>query len=349
MPYLDSPEQANHHGEQAFGLMREHAVPLSPENYEIWYEYAAGRNQDLVKALDALLEDKLAFTPERSHELHERYIQNPGGRQEIDKAYERLERLLSHAAESVSEGAGDQNAYCERLSSLSDSAEDGSLAPASLVQNILSETRAIVAKGRAIAEQLGESTEEIEQLRRNLDEVRQQAQTDALTGIANRSLLDSRLRLAIEEAYTTGQPLSLIMGDIDHFKSFNDTYGHHIGDKVLKVTASVIKQNVKGRDLAARYGGEEFCIVLPATPLEGAVSLAEKIRRMLADHRLANKKSGQSYGRITMSLGVATWRAGETPEDLTQRADQSLYAAKRGGRNKVVQEEEEGEGLSLSA
>ena len=127
-----------------------------------------------------------------------------------------------------------------------------------------------------------------------------------------------------------------MMTDIDHFKKFNDTYGHLTGDQVLRLVAMSVKQNVKGQDIAARYGGEEFAIVLPNTVLRSAITVADHIRRAVMTKELMKRSTGEHLGRVTISIGVAALRPGDTPQSLIERADTCLYAAKRCGRNRVI-------------
>ena len=128
------------------------------------------------------------------------------------------------------------------------------------------------------------------------------------------------------------------MLDIDHFKRFNDTYGHQIGDQVIKLVARTLVQTLKGRDNPARYGGEEFGIILPRTSLEDAGRVGEKIRTTLSNCRLTRKGDGEDYGQVTLSIGAALYRPGEEISDFVARADTALYAAKEGGRNRVMLE-----------
>jgi diguanylate cyclase len=138
------------------------------------------------------------------------------------------------------------------------------------------------------------------------------------------------------EAKQKNEPLSLLMCDIDHFKKFNDTFGHLTGDQVLRLVASTVKQNVKGLDIAARYGGEEFVIALPNTSLQSANTVAEHIRRAVMTKELVKRSTGENLGRVTLSLGAAVLRAQDTAQMLIDRADKCLYAAKRNGRNRVI-------------
>ena len=351
MPYLDSLEQAKEFGTKARGMMEKHGVPLSPGNYTVWYEYVAGRNQDLVRALDVLMSNGVEFNQERNLEIYDQFFGGAEGGVDFKATFGRLSTLMERLSGQVGEGAADQTAYCDKLFGISKDLVEQSGDPADLnklVHGLLSETHAVMAKSKAMADKLAESSSEIVALRTNLERVQQEAITDSLTGIANRKHFDSSLRHEAAVATESGVPLSLIMCDIDHFKKYNDSFGHRIGDEVLKVAARVIKENVKGRDVPARYGGEEFCVILPNTKLGDAVHLADHIRSALASRALTNKKTGASYGTITLSLGAAALRFGEPLEQLIQRADEALYRAKRDGRNRVEQETEE-EPVSLSA
>nr|WP_246349399.1 GGDEF domain-containing protein [Devosia subaequoris] len=163
---------------------------------------------------------------------------------------------------------------------------------------------------------------------------------DPLTKIANRKSFDEGLADAIAVAADGGTPLCLMLLDIDHFKNFNDTYGHQTGDQVLRLVAMTLKSNIKGKDLAARYGGEEFVAVLPSTDLDGAVIIAENIRKAIQAKELLKRSTNEKLGRITASFGVAVFAPNDNAMSLIERADRCLYAAKRAGRNRVVSETE---------
>ena len=128
------------------------------------------------------------------------------------------------------------------------------------------------------------------------------------------------------------------MCDIDHFKLFNDTWGHQTGDQVLRLVGHCLSENVKGRDTAARYGGEEFVVILRQTGLDSAVSLANQIRANVESKKLVKRSTGDILGTITISIGVAQLHPGESPSSLIERADTCLYAAKNAGRNRVMSE-----------
>ena len=126
------------------------------------------------------------------------------------------------------------------------------------------------------------------------------------------------------------------MCDIDHFKKFNDTFGHQTGDQVLRLVANCLSENVKGRDTAARYGGEEFAVILRGAPVDAAVTLADQIRMAVQSKKLVKKSTGDILGTITISIGAAEIGPGDAAASLIQRADACLYAAKNAGRNRVM-------------
>src|SRR5207302_9224346 len=164
--------------------------------------------------------------------------------------------------------------------------------------------------------------------------IRVETLTDPLTTLGNRKYFDRAIAAAVQSASACSEPLSLLMLDIDHFKSFNDNYGHLTGDQVLRLVAMSLKQTIKGHDLTARYGGEEFAVVLPNTALRQALTVADHIRRAVMAKELKKKSTGEILGRVTISVGVSMLQASEDVDALIDRADACLYAAKRNGRNR---------------
>ena len=161
---------------------------------------------------------------------------------------------------------------------------------------------------------------------------------DQLTGIGNRRHFDRSLEKSVADHKHVKQPLCLILADIDHFKTFNDQWGHQTGDQVLRLVALAIKNSVKVTDNACRYGGEEFAVILPDTSLAQAYNVAERIRITVSRRDVVKRSTGQNLGKITVSAGIAVMTADDTQQSLVHRADLCLYAAKNSGRNKVTTE-----------
>ncbi len=171
-------------------------------------------------------------------------------------------------------------------------------------------------------------------LARSHEEINQLATTDNLTGLGNQRAFRHGFENMLHRARRRSGPLCLILCDVDHFKSINDNYGHPFGDQVLKLVASVLADTVRIVDLAARYGGEEFAVILEDSDCQSARQVAERLRQAVAGLRLAHR---MEEVRVTISLGLADFpKAGDSMSTLIERADQALYQAKRGGRNRCV-------------
>jgi diguanylate cyclase len=183
---------------------------------------------------------------------------------------------------------------------------------------------------------LEHSQRQIERLKTNLANAEEQGLSDPLTGLRNRRSFDIMLASQVASSRNSGQPLCLIIADIDHFKSINDRYGHPTGDEVLKWFAKVLSSNVKGRDTVARYGGEEFAIIMPQTTLENATTIAGQIKTQLGSQFWQKPGAPNTMLRVTSSFGVAVLLPGEGTSGLIARADAKLYEAKAQGRNRVA-------------
>ena len=192
------------------------------------------------------------------------------------------------------------------------------------IATLSSETARASERNRVLEQQLSLSASRITRLRQSLAEVRQEAATDALTGIANRRAFDIKLKRAIGQARSdAGSVFSLLLLDVDYFKSFNDSHGHKAGDLALRLIARLLTDNVKGRDTVARYGGEEFAILMMGAASAAAVVVARQISKALSGKRLINRTSGQDMGQVTVSIGVVQVCIGDSCQTAS-KSDPSL-------------------------
>ena len=261
----------------------------------------------------------------------------------IESAIETVLEHLSHASEDCTNYGEKPTEFSGNITQQSDDSD-----VRGLVLSILNETRKITEKNQKLVCNLEVSTKEIAFLRQKLLKTRRETLTDALTGISNRKFFDIRLSEEIAAHNESGAPLSLLMIDIDHFKKFNDTYGHQLGDEVIKVVARLLKDGIKGRDAPARYGGEEFAVILPQTCLEDAATVAKHLCATLASRELKSMRTGKSFGTVTVSIGAAEYRQKDSISQFVQRADEALYQAKRRGRNRVEVEIDDKPSLGLA-
>jgi diguanylate cyclase len=242
---------------------------------------------------------------------------------------------LFDALKQAGEDTGQYEQRLQKFSGTLDGAHDAAEFQ-NLVDNMVAETKSMTSHTAKLQEQLAASSGEIIKLHDELDFARQDALTDALTGLANRKCFDRKLEQAVADALETDAPLAPIMADLDNFKAFNDTFGHTVGDQVLRVGGKALTQRVKGADIAARYGGEEFGIILPMTTVGGVAALADDIRTTIASKKLVKKDGKTDYGVITLSLGGTCYLPGEPLNEFIDRADSALYQAKQYGRNRVM-------------
>ncbi|GAA0585052.1 GGDEF domain-containing protein [Rhizomicrobium electricum] len=324
----------------AFALMGDWKVAPTPENYELFYVYAAGTNAALGKIIDTMIREKTPFTQPFLQGLCNQFLARERTAQTMEDVGAGISGMLDAVMGRLERAGKDAGEYGRTLSAASGElgGNQSPAAVAKMVERLVGATHAMEARTKALESELQRSSEHVTELKTQLDTVRKESRIDPLTGVANRKAFDIELQAAIKDARQDGSSVALMMCDIDHFKRFNDTWGHQTGDQVLRLVANCLSENVKGRDTAARYGGEEFVVILRQTPLEGAAKLAEQIRANVENKKLVKKSTGDILGTITISIGVSQLRDNDTPDLFLQRADRSLYRAKNTGRNRVVTE-----------
>lgn len=343
MEYPEGKKQAKEFAVGAVERMVTLGITPNPQNFTIWYVYLSGRDPSFVRHVDSMIANKEPFDETQCADLYAAVLRLNGAGKEgtreaaIDAVGADLERAIAETTEILKKTGVATERYGETLEDV-----DGALQSAgsaeqiqNVVSNLVEQTRRMADQNRTANQRLNQSNNEIAELKVRMADIRSEALTDPLTGLANRRAFNEQLTDSMVTAAVDATPLSLLMLDIDHFKSFNDTYGHQLGDEVIRLVAGCMSANTKEQDTAARYGGEEFAIVLPGTAVKDAETIAEQIRVVVAGQKIVRKASRQTLGSVTLSIGVAEYRSGETDEDFVERADAALYAAKHAGRNCV--------------
>lgn len=337
MHYSHSHDKAQEFAKQAIEKLASGGLMPTPEGYELWYVYFSKENPEVSHALDLLLDNGVDITDEQCAEIHNRFLSETNDADRVKNAGDRIQDTIKDINTMVGTVKETTEDYSTKLDDVS-----GKLSPemtqkevSGVIVDIKSNTQHMLDQNKALEMELSRSVEVMSELQDELEIVRKEAVTDGLTRIPNRKAFDQKVRELVGAHSADGDAFSLILMDIDHFKQFNDTFGHLVGDQVLRLVAKTLIDGVKGKDLASRYGGEEFAILLPETNISGAMLLADKLRKDVEAKEVVNRASGEKMGRITLSAGVAEYLAEEDVASLIERADAALYSSKDKGRNQV--------------
>jgi diguanylate cyclase len=335
MRYLETKERSTEILRLALPLMARQLAAFHPLSYALWYEHCAGINPDLSRVLDSRLTSNTALTEPDVWRLYAQHI----AARDME-AFERLQLQLRNLLEDTADSAANASEQAAEFGySLEGHAKTLATSPEpevlrGVVADMLSGTQKMQSFTSDLSAKLRARTSEVNSLTESLRRAQSEALLDSLTGLKNRRGLER----AVEDLLRDTSGLlgsALLLADIDHFKVVNDTYGHVLGDKVIRAVAHVLRSSIKGRDVAARLGGEEFAVLLPQTSLSGAAAVAEQIRGTVAQGRICRPDGNESIGQVTLSVGVAVAKSGDTLEALLERADAAMYTAKRAGRNRI--------------
>ncbi len=341
----DDHKRTIQYGDSAISYIKKNILPAYPRSYELWYTYAAGYNQGLNRAVNESIKANGRVSTDEMLTLYGRFLSPTRLGDRLDEVgskvsteVEELVDTLKLSADATSDYGSALEQACEKFKSVKDPDKFQSY-----VTHLLKSTQNAVSTNRKLESQLLESKKHIESLQSSLEAIRYESLTDELTTLNNRKHFENSIERVLDQSKESGRGFALIMTDIDHFKKFNDTYGHQTGDQVLRLVALAVKQNIKAQDIACRYGGEEFAIILPQASLKDAAQIGEHIRNAVMSKELVKRSTGENLGRVTVSVGVSCYQHMDTAHSLIARADQALYAAKNAGRNLLKTERDLGE------
>lgn len=336
MKFSESLKEAADLLKTAVPEMAQHKVPVNPYNYGIWYAYASGTYQGLNKELQQILKESNTVNPQQSLELFKKFIINDllTIDQKLEDSYQSVMDNMSKSASKTQQSTGDiEQQLKASLKKLDVAVSQEELK--TIIDTIVEKTKLVGKTTRDFSQVLNDAQCEITRLKQELKEARAAAETDPLTKLYNRRFFDSHLSEAL--AQRDSSTLALLFVDVDHFKQFNDNYGHLMGDLVLKAISQLLVEACKNTQfIPSRFGGEEFAILMTKTSMQEAKILAENTLKKISSLSLKDKKSGSSVSKVTASLGLSFANREDTETSLIERADQALYKAKQNGRNQVV-------------
>ncbi len=317
--------------------MAQHHAPVNPYNYSLWYAHIAGSHKPLTRELQQLLKTQGNLSPEQSLELFKKHIINDllTVDQKLEDGYQSVMSSVSESASKTQESTGDlEKQLLRSLKQLNQSDTRDTLHE--VINTIARKTREVSQTTQEFRQVLNNAQQEIDRLKEELKEARAAAEKDALTQLFNRRYFDVSLSSAISNR-SKSDTLALMLIDVDHFKGFNDNYGHLMGDQVLKAIARILAESCLDTDhIPCRFGGEEFCILMPKTSMREAKILAENTLKKIASLTLKDKRSGAPISKVTASFGLSFANFEDDVSTLIDRADKALYRAKKNGRNQVV-------------
>lgn len=323
---------------KAVPLMVQHKVPVTPVNYALWYSYVGEEKPDLKARLDSILQTFGTCPASAGEALFREYFTEFSG-DDLRQLRGQVENLVNGLKDGLGRMADGTRTFGATLEACSAELRRHGGEPGGaedlvgLVDRLAAETDVMRSTAGEVGRQLDKAEAEIARLRKELQRSRQDALIDALTGLANRRAFDADLA-QLCTVPTSPRSLCLVLADVDHFKKFNDTFGHALGDQVLQLVGARLNGAKREGISAYRYGGEEFAL-LCLGGAKAAAALAEALRGTLERLVLRDNSSGKALSSISASFGVAQLQAAETGAELIQRADRSLYRAKSEGRNRV--------------
>ncbi|MBI4765843.1 MAG: GGDEF domain-containing protein [Deltaproteobacteria bacterium] len=336
-----SPEGTAEIARRVLLTMSHQKIPVTPENYLVWFEYTIGSNEELNQELDRYMAEGTGIDDLPSRHIYDKYFGEDKSRKVIEEISQATCRILKEALESAMATGSLTQDFSQRLNGFADRLEMGNPDPhvlKEMIKEVILDTKKMEQSSSELNQKLEKARQEANELRKKLEQSEREAKLDLLTGLYNRKYLDKALQALLGQYRETSVPFSIIMMDIDHFKVINDAHGHMVGDSILRLIGKIIKGAVKGRDVAARYGGEEFMVLLPATKLGDACKLAEGIREQISGKSLKVTETQKRIGIVTVSCGVGEVRDDDTIDCLVERADRALYRAKGSGRDNVKSE-----------
>ena len=322
----------------ALPMMAQKKVSATPINYAVFYEYVSKTNELLNDEVDRLMAQHGAISDDVCKEVYDKKLM-AFELESLQKMQQGLRSIVDALLVTLKDSDDEAARYVGVLDGISQGLTQD-IEPNKLMDmvDLLSqETQSMRNTQAHMKKNIEGNQHEVTRLKKELEQAKIEATTDALTGLMNRKAIDESLYEEVaRDPKSRKTDLCVLVIDIDKFKRINDKHGHLVGDKVIRYVANMIKTNVNLEAKVARFGGEEFVVLLPDANLTTAVNVAENIRKAQEKGKLVTNGANEAIGKVTVSVGVTNYSVGESVDAFIDRADKALYQAKTKGRNCVV-------------
>lgn len=332
---LAEPPAANDLFARIGGFLKTHRLDPTPVNYDLAYHFLGGNDPVVTAAVEAAIARDGILRSEIAAQIAEE-ANNKISSELLEKLVDQAHQSMTLAASLVGQSRTDVHAYGSALDKGAAALDKGGESATRALELMVEVTRTMIGKTQNAERRLAEMGSQMQSLQTDLAEAQAVAESDPLTGLANRRAFQARLAGAMAQANAEDTPLSVAFCDIDHFKKINDDHGHDTGDRILKMVADALAEGAGEDAYVGRFGGEEFLILFDGIMARRAAMRVDAIRDELSGRHLVSKTTGEPLGTVTFSAGVAQLLSGEEEGGMLKRADEALYNAKNGGRNRVV-------------
>jgi diguanylate cyclase len=339
---LEPAEDAEIWHTKAIEFLAHYNIPAIPVCYHVAYQYVSHGHDEFTDSIDNQINKSGQLDGHFLLHLFESHCLDGSNNDKLEGHLAELHNLLYKVLEGVTSNCSQTDIFNETLLQQSHALNEdpGVDDLRSIAHTLLQATTQAMNNNLLLRHQLDSIRQQSQSLQNEVDRLRDEISTDSLTGLFNRRALNKRIHELIDTHMVDTEPFSILMVDIDHFKQFNDSFGHLVGDEVIRRVGLAMKSKLREADFPARFGGEEFTVLLPETDISHALGIAQSIHQSVANLILVKRSTKEKLPSITVSVGAASYRKGESPESLIERADQALYLAKESGRNQIVSEAE---------
>ena len=317
--------------QKVFAFMVKMEIPITPENYEVWFEYHYGNNEELARDVKEKKNSGIALNTELTRDLYNKYFLDADRGRIISLIENNAVKMMKDIIINVLSNLHDTSEYNKKLAqySLALSKVNEIIEVEQIISDIVIDTKKMEESNVELQNKLEIITVEAGNLKKQIAQNDRDLLQDPLTGLFNRRALSKKLKELYHDFKKNRSTFSVIMIDINLFKQFNDQYGHIIGDNALQIVSATLEENTKGKDFVGRYGGDEFILLLPMTTIYSASVVAKNLENAVSQRKLRLKNTGESLEKLTICLGVSQIHEGDAIESVIERADAALNLAKK--------------------